>query len=132
MIKNPLDEFDIKTKTSKPRELIPSQVVLRIIVRPTRSNVEYRYPVKKGKQSLIDGSISVDIDKYEMSFRYKSVLNSPNFIEKVEVDENADNFRSEGSTWVDDLLEKPHTSFDHENCISCTQAIYKKTKTKRD
>lgn len=69
---------------------------------------------------MLDGSFQVDIEKYEKSFRYKSVLNHHDFILKVEVDENADDERPEYSSWVDELLDKPHTCFDHEKCISCT------------
>ena len=47
LIKDPLDDFDIGTKTSKPAELIPSQIVVRIIVKPTKGNVINIYPVKR-------------------------------------------------------------------------------------
>ena len=142
MVKDPLDEFDIKTKTSRPSELIPSQVVLRIIVRPTRSNVEYRYPVKIAKPKKVPENSSVSestednaesfeisIERYEKSFRYKSVLNHPDFVSKKEVDENSDDDEKAVSfNWVDALLDKPHSSFDHETCIPCTKAVYKKRK----
>ena len=53
IVKDPLDDFDIRTKTSRPSEQIPSWVVARIIVRPTRNNVEYRYPVKVAKPKKV-------------------------------------------------------------------------------
>ena len=56
------------------------------------------------------------------------MLNHPDFISKVEVDENAEDERSIHLSWVDELLDKPHTCFDHETCIPCKTAVYKKRK----
>lgn len=62
--RDPLGDFDPVKKESSKISWFDSMAVLRIIVKPTRSDVEYCYPVRKGENIL----------KFQESYRYQSIL----------------------------------------------------------
>ena len=47
IMKDPLADFNVETKEAGEKSWFKSVVVLRIIVRPTRADTEYIYPVGK-------------------------------------------------------------------------------------
>ena len=69
MAKDPLADFDIKTKKTKSLEWFDSLAAVRIIVRPTVKGILYIYPVfKEGKAE------KEEVQHYELSRRYASIF----------------------------------------------------------